>query len=84
MKKIITADTDDRLVERMRDDLDIALSDMIDNATFLSKHSNEIPEARVKYVLHDIEEMSATLGRMKRSYTVTGKPKRRLDGTLYE
>lgn len=84
MKKIITADTNDRSIERMRDDLDIALSDVIDNATFLSKHSNEIPDIWVESMLHEIAEMGAMLGSMKRSRTVAGKPKRRLEGTLYE
>lgn len=83
MKRIITSSAEDTSVERLQDDLDIALAKMMDTASFLAKHSNEIPKNKIKYTLQRIEEFNDSLDRLKH-YTVAGRPKRRLEGTLYE
>lgn len=61
MKRMIAAAADDRSVERMRDDMDIALSIMMDNATFLSEHIGQIPDPQLGHVLKSIEEFNDTV-----------------------
>lgn len=70
--EFITAASDTRSRDRMEDDLDIIVDDLINNATALRRSCSEMTDKGLKEVLTYVESANDRLRRMKRNYVDLG------------
>lgn len=68
MKKIIKAANDLRSRTRMSDDLDIGINELVELANEFATRANELTDMGLASVLEDVEKMTSTLRRDKRTY----------------
>ena len=68
MKKIIKAANDPRSRSRMSDDLDIGINELVELANEFATRANELTDMGFASVLEDVEKMTSTLRRDKRTY----------------
>lgn len=68
MKKYVGAASDARSKSRMSDDLDIEINELIELANEFATRASELTDMGLASVLEDIEKMTSTLRRNKRTY----------------
>ena len=68
MKKYVSAASDARSSVRMRDDLDVAVNELVELANEFATRANELTDMGLASVLEDIEKMTSTLRRDKRNH----------------